>query len=138
MNYRLLGLRLCEQKSQIGTVDGIVNEVIQVCTVFCFLYVWNLLHFSFHHSCILCFHKLVLCFSNLDFYFIFLYMEHLFPINYAFSIVCFYLLGVFFLQGQVVSQCGLDEYVKVVDAYLDIILQNHMVCLEVVFTCLCY
>ncbi|XVF77393.1 hypothetical protein PTKIN_Ptkin14bG0039400 [Pterospermum kingtungense] len=55
LNYRLLGLRLCEQISQIGTVDAIVNEVIQV-----------------------------------------------------------------------VSQCGLDEYLKVVDAYLDIILQNQM------------
>ncbi|XWS11244.1 hypothetical protein CRYUN_Cryun38cG0067500 [Craigia yunnanensis] len=55
LNYRLLGLRLCEQISQIGTVDSIVNEVIQV-----------------------------------------------------------------------VSQCELDEYLKVVDAYLDIVLQNQM------------
>ncbi|XVF03816.1 hypothetical protein REPUB_Repub05bG0025600 [Reevesia pubescens] len=55
LNYRLLGLRLCEQISQIGTVDTVVNEVIQV-----------------------------------------------------------------------VSQYGLDEYLKVIDAYLDIVLQNQM------------
>ncbi|XP_022733809.1 UPF0505 protein C16orf62 homolog isoform X2 [Durio zibethinus] len=55
LNYRLLGLRLCEQISQIGSVDDIVNEVILV-----------------------------------------------------------------------VSQCGLDEYLKVIDAYLDIVLQNQM------------
>ncbi|XVE50697.1 hypothetical protein DITRI_Ditri01bG0184100 [Diplodiscus trichospermus] len=55
LNYSLLGLRLCEQISQIGTFDAIVNEVIQV-----------------------------------------------------------------------VSQCGLHEYLKVVDAYLDIVLPNQM------------
>ncbi|XP_039026976.1 VPS35 endosomal protein sorting factor-like isoform X3 [Hibiscus syriacus] len=55
LNYRLVGLRLCEQISQITTVDAIVNEVIHV-----------------------------------------------------------------------VSEYGLDEYLKVVDAYLDIVLQNQM------------
>ncbi|XP_021287819.1 UPF0505 protein C16orf62 homolog isoform X2 [Herrania umbratica] len=55
LNYRLLGLRLCEQISQIGTVDAVVNEVMQV-----------------------------------------------------------------------VSPYGLDEYLKVVEAYLDILLQNQM------------
>ncbi|EOY12279.1 Uncharacterized protein TCM_030833 isoform 2 [Theobroma cacao] len=55
LNYRLLGLRLCEQISEIGTVDAVVNEVMQV-----------------------------------------------------------------------VSQYGLDEYLKVVEAYLDILLQNQM------------
>ncbi|KAL4272836.1 hypothetical protein GQ457_13G002070 [Hibiscus cannabinus] len=55
LNYRLVGLRLSEQISQIATVDAIINEVIQV-----------------------------------------------------------------------VSEYGLDEYLKVVDAYLDIVLQNQM------------
>ncbi|KAG8502780.1 hypothetical protein CXB51_000578 [Gossypium anomalum] len=55
LNYRLVGLRLSEQISQIGSVEAVVNEVIQV-----------------------------------------------------------------------VSEYGLDEYVKVVDAYLDIVLQNQM------------
>ncbi|KAB2044374.1 hypothetical protein ES319_D01G085100v1 [Gossypium barbadense] len=55
LNYRLVGLRLSEQISQIGSVEAVVNEVIQV-----------------------------------------------------------------------VSEYGLDEYLKVVDAYLDIVLQNQM------------
>ncbi|GKV38764.1 hypothetical protein SLEP1_g46642 [Rubroshorea leprosula] len=55
LNYRLLGLRLCERRFQIANYNAVIDEVIQV-----------------------------------------------------------------------VSQYGLDEYLKVVDAFLDIILQNQM------------
>lgn len=37
------------------------------------------------------------------------------------------------MQCKVVSEYGLDEYLKVVDAYLDIVLQNQMVSVEVLF-----
>ncbi|PRQ31929.1 putative vacuolar protein sorting-associated protein [Rosa chinensis] len=56
LNYRLLGFRLCERKSEMGTVNAVVDKIIQVIT-----------------------------------------------------------------QYE-----GLDEYLKVVDAYVDIFLQNHM------------
>ncbi|XP_004294391.1 PREDICTED: UPF0505 protein C16orf62 homolog [Fragaria vesca subsp. vesca] len=56
LNYRLLGFRLCERKSETGTVNAVMDKVIQVIT-----------------------------------------------------------------QYE-----GLDEYLKVVDAYVDIFLQNHM------------
>ncbi|KAK9938592.1 hypothetical protein M0R45_015320 [Rubus argutus] len=56
LNYRLLGFRLCERRSEMETVNAVVDKVIQVIT---------------HYE-------------------------------------------------------GLDEYLKVVDAYVDILLQNHM------------
>lgn len=35
LNYKMLGLKLCEGISQVNAVDAVINEVMQVLSVLC-------------------------------------------------------------------------------------------------------
>lgn len=108
MNYRLLGFRLSE-RSQVDTVHAVVDKVIQV---FRDLF------------------PVALIFLRISGEFLFLRKNHSASfLRTLFKIFILNLICVFYLMiSQVIIQYGgLDEYLKVVDAYVDIVLQNHMV-----------